>query len=315
MTDNVSPSLREAIEAAVAADEAAQTQEAAPAEQPRGDAGKFAAKEDAPAEPEAKVEPEEPDDYDEGVGLDRETWKLTPAQARERAKALAKEAREAGERAKAYEPIERVLSSRRDALRATFGDETRAIEQLFHLSDWAGRDFPGFVQHLARERGIDLRQLVPQQPAQQDAPQTYEQLVAQAREEARREAERAIQEREVTRALSEFESNASYEFRHDPEVRRVMGGLLQSGAAADFASAYSMAVKAHPTISAKLAERESAERAKREAEERAKRDREKASAAVSVRGAPGTAAPSSLPPPSTVREAVMRAMDSDAGRI
>lgn len=310
MAEDVSPSLREAIEAAVAADEAAaspaQTAEA-PVETSaaeRDEAGRFKAKDEAP-----EAAPEEPDDYDDAVGLDRETWKLTPAQARERAKALAKEAREASERAKAYEPLDRVLAPRRDALRATWGDEGKAVEQLFHLSDWANRDFPGFVRHLAEQRGVDLRALVPQgeQPAQPQAP-NVDHLIAER-------VERVLQERETQRALAEFERNDAFEFRNDGEVRRVMAGLLQSGAAPDLPTAYSMAVKAHPTISAKLAERESAERAKREAEDRARRDREKAAAAVSVRGAPGTAAPSSPPPPSNVREAVLRAMEAAGGRI
>jgi hypothetical protein len=311
MTENVSPSLREAIEAAVAADEAS----AAPAaEQARDEAGRFAG---APPEVETAPEapaPEEPDDYDEGVGLDRETWKLTPAQARERAKALAKEAREASERAKQYEPVERVLAARRDALRATYGDEGRALEQLFHLSDWAGRDFHGFVQHLAQQRGVDLRTLVPQ-PADQQQPQTYEQLVAAAREEARRAAAEEYEQRKISSALQDFESNTAFEFRHEPEIRRVMAGLIQSGAATDYATAYTMAAKAHPTISAKLAERERADAAKRESEEAARRAREKASAAVSVRGAPGTSAPAAAAAPTNVRAAVLAAIEQHGGRI
>ncbi|HEV7457328.1 MAG TPA: hypothetical protein VGN96_11195 [Roseococcus sp.] len=315
MIEEVSPSLRAAIEAAWPAENEDAPPEATQAEQPRGDDGKFAAKEEPAAEPEA-VAPVEDDDYDEGVGLDRETWKLTPAQARERAKALAKEAKEAAERARQYEPLEGILAPRRDALRASFGNEAQALEQLFHLSDWAGRDFPGFVRHLAQQRGVDLRTLVPQQEAPQQAqPQTYDEIVARARDEARRAAAEEYQQREIARSLSEFDANTAYEFRHDPEVRKVMGGLLQSGAASDLPTAYQMAVKVHPVVSAKLAERESAERAKRDAEDRAKRDREKAAAAVSVRGAPGTAVPSAAPPPTTVRDAIMRAMDAGAGRV
>lgn len=315
MTDNVSPSLREAIEAAVAADEAS----AAPVEPARDEAGRFA---EAAPEVEAKPEPEaaapeaEPDDYDEAVGLDRETWKLTPAQARERAKVLAKEAREAAERAKQYEPVERVLSARRDALRATYGDEGRALEQLFHLSDWAGRDFTGFVQHLAQQRGVDLRALVPQQQQpEQGQPQTYEQLVAAAREEARRAAAEEFEQRKISTALQDFDGNTALEYRHDPDIRKLMAGILNSGAASDYVTAYQMAAKAHPTISAKLAERERSEAAKREGEAAAQRAREKASAAVSVKGAPGTSAPASAAAPSTVRAAVMAAVEQHGGRI
>lgn len=310
MTEQHSDDLRALIERAFDAEEA---RTAAP-EPPRDEGGKFAPRE-APAEtseqPEAPAEAPQEDDYDEAVGLDRDTWKLTPAQARERAKALAKEAREASERAKAYEPLDRVIAPRRDALRATFGGEDRALEQLFHLSDWAGRDPAGFLRHFAQERGVDLRGLVPQQAepgAQQPQPPDVDRLIEQR-------VERVLAERETARALQEFERNDAYEFRTDPDVRRVMAGLLQSGAASDLPSAYSMAVKAHPTISAKLAERESAERAKREAEDRARRAAEKASAAVSVKGAPGTATPAAPTIPQSVRAAVERAFEIEAGRV
>jgi hypothetical protein len=308
MTEEVSQSLRAAIEAAYDA-------EVAPAESsgpPRDEGGRFAKGEAAPETPAQAEAPEaastEEDDYDEAVGLDRETWKLTPAQARERAKTLAKEAREAGERAKAYEPLDRVLGPRRDALRATWGGEDRAIEQLFHLSDWADRDFPGFVRHLATQRGIDLRALAPMQDAPQQAQPDVDSMISQR-------VERILAEREVQRTLQDFERNDAFEFRNDADVRRVMGGLLQSGAAPDLPTAYQMAVKAHPTTAAKLAERESAERAKRERDDAARRAAEKAAASASVKGAPGTSAPATRAAPATVRDAVMQAMEMAGGRV
>jgi hypothetical protein len=306
MSEEHSPSLREALEAAIAADAAP---EAAPAPAPapeaegpaRDEAGRFAAKEEAPAAPVVE------DDYDEAVGLDRDTWNLTPAQARERAKALAKEAREATERANSYEPIDRVLSPRRDALRATWGDEGKAVEQLFHLSDWAGRDFPGFVRHLAQQQGYDLRALVPQQHEAQPARPAEPDIEALL--------DRKIQERDATRALQEFDRNTAYEFRTDPAVRQAMSGLLLSGAAIDIATAYDMATRALPPIAAKLAERERAAEAKRTAEERAKKASAAASAAVSVTGAPGTAQPAAPTAPATVRDALNRAMEMHSGSV
>lgn len=320
MTTETPPSVREALEAAAAASEASAAETAAPeATAPQTEApdtaettgpardanGRFASK-------ATEAAPEEEDDYDESVGLDRDTWKLTPAQARERAKALAKERADYEARVKQYEPLDRVLGPRRDALRATWGDEGRAIEQLFHLSDWANRDFAGFVRHLAEQRGVDLRNLVtqqqPQQPGQPEQPADLTTL-------ARQEVARIMQEERLNASLQAFDADASKEFRHDAEIRRVMGGLLQSGAAADLDTAYQMACKAHPTISAKLAERESAERAKREREEAARRAAEKAAAAASVRGAPGTARASATPSrPLSVRE-LLEAGSEQAARV
>lgn len=318
MSETLSPSLREAIEAAMSAAEADPAPASEAPEPARDDAGRFTSTDPAPEAPEAEAAPAPAeaappaDDYDEGLGVSRDLWAQMPTTAREQFRSLAQQRREAEDRAKGYEPLERVLAPRKDALRATFGDEARALEQLFHLSDWANRDFGGFVRHLAEQRGIDLRQLVPAAPAQ-DVPADP---IALARAEARREAERLIAERDTQRALSEFEGNAAYEYRHDAEIRRVMAGLLQSGAAADLPTAYSMATKAHPTISAKLAERERAEAAKRQAEEAARRAQEKAAAAVSVRGSPGTArAPAQSAAPATIRAAAEAAWAAAEGRI
>jgi hypothetical protein len=303
-----SPSLREALEAASnPAPETTAAPEAAPAqEQPgqaRDEAGRF-----APATP-AEASTEE-DDYDESVGLDRETWKLTPAQARERAKVLAKERAEYEGRVKAFEPLDRVLAPRRDALRAAWGDEGRAVENLLHLSDWAGRDFPGFVKHLAQQQGYDLRSLVPQ-PQAAPQPQGYAEAP-----DVNALIEQKLAEREALRSLAEFENNTSREFRSDEQVRRAMAGLIQSGVAADIPTAYEMAVKAIPSVAAKLAERESAERAKRDAEDRARRAREAASASVSVTGSPGTAKPADTrSASSTIRDDLMRAMEMAGGRV
>lgn len=308
MSEGHSPALREAIEAAydqaasAAADPAPETRQ-----QPRAEDGKFAAREEAAGAETVEGAAPEPDDYDEAVGLDRDLWRQIPAQARDRAKALAKEAREAAERAKGFEPIDRVISTRRDALRATWGDEARALESLFHLSDWANRDFPGFVQHLARERGVDLRVLMPPpgEPAQPNTrqPPDIERLV-----------DEKLTQREIARQVTDFDGNTAYEFRNDPDVRKVMSGLLASGAASDLPTAYQMATKAIPTVSAKLAERERAAAAKRDAaEDSARRAREAASAAVSVRGAPGTAAPPAAAAPASVRETLERQLERLAG--
>jgi hypothetical protein len=162
---------------------------------------------------------------------------------------------------------------------------------------------------LAEQRGVDLRSLMPATTADPNQP-------PDARAVAREEARRIVEEERVAASIQEFDRNAAYEFRSDADIRRVMAGLLSSGAAADLPTAYEMAIKAHPTISAKLAERASAEQAKRDAEDAARRAAEKAAAAVSVRGAPGTArVPTVGTAPTSIEEAARAAWDTAAGRI
>lgn len=320
MTEEHSPSLREALAAAWDAPAAeAETPAAEPAPAAEGPArdenGRFKAKEAEPAaEAEAAPEPAatepEPDDYDETTGFERDLWAQLPAPARAKAKEIAEARRQAEERARAFESLERVLASRRDALRATYGGEDRALEQLFHLSDWATRDPAGFARHFIEQRGIDPRTLAPQQAEPgQTAPQPDIETILSQR------VEQALAQRETARALQEFEGNTALEFRHDPDIRRAMAGLIQAGAAHDYATAYEMATKAHPQISAKLAERARAEQAKREREEAARRASAAASAAVSVRGAPGTARPPAAAAPASIRDALIAGWEAEAGRV
>ena len=185
-----------------------------------------------------------------------------------------------------YAPIDAVLSKRRDALTAQYGGVDRALEQLFHLSDWAGRDFQGFVQHLAQQRGISLSSLVPAQQQHDQAQQRQQpdmrQLVAQVVQEQ-------VMTDQVSRDFESFEADATLEFRKDPGIRQTMTVLLQGNIAHDYRQAYTMAAQAHPEIGPKLRTAEAAAAAKADPARVAQAASAKASAAVSIAGAPGTA--------------------------
>lgn len=325
MAEEHSPSLRDALSAsydagtstetaAPAATPAPQqsTPEAAPSSGPQRDpSGRFAPSAgdqpsgtDAPA---ATAAPEMPEGYDPAI------WNVLTPEARSTTAGWAGKQRETfaekEQRLAGYEPMEKVLSSRRDVLTAQYGSVDKALEQLFHLSDFAGRDLPGFIRYLTQARGFDLNQLVqqqqqsPQQPQQQDPRQFVQQLVQEQLAAA-----------DVDRSYNEFMASKDHEFRDDPRVKRVMAALLQSGEAPDYRSAYDMATQAHPEIGPKRRAAEAAAAAKADTARRAEAAGAKASAAVSTVGAPGTARPAAGgTAPSSVRAALVDAFERSAG--
>jgi hypothetical protein len=245
------------------------------------------------------------------AGYDPAVWSmLSPEHQASVSKAIG----ERDTKLKSWEPVDRVLASRRDVLTAQFGGVDKALEQLFHLSDFAGRDPAGFVKYIAQQRGLDLGKLVGQAaPAQGQA-----RPAAPASNDPRALIEAAVEERlaarEVDTSFREFMGDPAFEHRNDPQIKRVMAALLQSGSAQDYRTAYTIAAQAHPDIGPKLRAAEAASAAQSETARRAQAASAKASAAVSVTGAPGTSRPASgSAAPSTVRAAVEAAWASHAG--
>jgi hypothetical protein len=217
---------------------------------------------------------------------------------------------------KGWEPVERVLATRRDALTATYGGVDRGLEQLLGMSDFAGRDPAGFVKWFAQQRGLNLGQLAPaaaqgQGQARAQAPSTSNNdpraLVSAA-------VEQALAQREVDNSYREFIADSAAEHRNDPTIKRVMAALLQAGTANDYRTAYGMAVQAHPELGPKHRAAEAASAAQASVADRAKAASAKVQAAVSVTGAPGTARPAQGgSAPSTVRAALETAWATHAG--
>lgn len=281
---------------------------------PRDPHGRFApgtpGAAEQPGAAAAPAEPEMPEGYDNNV------WALLTPEARATTAGWAGKQRETlAEREKrlaGYEPMERVLSSRRDVLTAQYGSVDKALEQLFHLSDFAGRDLPGFIRYLTQQRGYDLNQLVQQQAQQQQQPQQQD-----PRAWVQQMVQEQLTQAEVDRSYNEFMGSKDFEFREDPRVKRVMAALLTSGEANDYRTAYDMATQAHPEIGPKRRAAEAAAAAQADTKRRAEAAGAKAAAAVSTVGAPGTARPANGgTAPASVRAALVSAFDREpSGRV
>ena len=161
------------------------------------------------------------------------------------------QSRHAMERKK-YEAIDQVLEPQRNMLRAEYGDETKGIQQLFALSDFARKDPAGFLKYFAQQRGIDLRGLVSNAPAQQQVDPTIMQLRQQI-EALNQQVTGFTQQQQntvhetVEVAYNEFASNPEYKYFE--QVRPKMADLLDANLAKDLKSAYEIAVKIDPVVS------------------------------------------------------------------
>lgn len=210
-----------------------------------------------------------------------------------------------GERLKGYESLEQVIGPRRAALAQGFGSEAAAIKALFDLSDFAGRDFPGFVRHLAQQRGVNLRDLI--EPTEQAAPgqPVDPQLAAlqtkldslerklSADEQAKQDAET----RHVAATLAEFAGKKTSDgkpmYPHFEKVRVTMGRLMATGEANSLEQAYTRAVRLDDDLFAE-AQKAEAEARKAAEDAEAKRKAEEARKASksdprSRSGSPGNA--------------------------
>ncbi len=158
-----------------------------------------------------------------------------------------------GQRLKGYESLERVIAPRRAALAQSFGSEAAAVEQLFALSDWAGKDFPGFVRALAQQRGVDLKTLI-DSPAGPQGPVDPHIATLQAKVDkldheraARERAEQDAQARQIATTIATFSGQKTSDgkpmYPHFEKVRESMGALMDTGQATSLEQAYVKAVR------------------------------------------------------------------------
>lgn len=195
---------------------------------------------------------------------------------------------------KAAETLQGVVGPRAQMLAAQYGSPEKGIEALFQLSDFAARDFPGFVRYLAQQRGFDLSQLAMTQPTQ--AAPVDPNLAATHQRIGQLESfilsqQRAQQERETAELNRQIEAfKADPKHAHFDDLRQDMAKLIQGGLATDLPDAYEKAMWANPGVRAKVIESQRAQEEatrKAEAEKRAVEARKNATINVATKGTVG----------------------------
>lgn len=250
----------------------------------RGPDGRFVAR-----TPEGQTQPQEVQDQDipeapASWSSVTAHWKALPSEVRQalidRDAADQKSREETGERLKTYSDLERIVGPRAAALTQSFGSPAVALEQLFALSDMAGRDFPGFVRMLAQQRGVDLKSLIEQGGAQASTDPNIAALqneIGQLKSKLseRERAEEQAKEQEAGGIIKAFREQKSDKGEllhpHFDAVSQQVGAILKSGAAATLEQAYKIAVAADDKLQAKIAaDAEKARKANEEAEAKAR---------------------------------------------
>ncbi len=241
----------------------------------------------------------------EWSAADHEAFRaLPPAQQKfilDKATAAAKREQDATAKASQYAAIEEILAPRREHLAINGLNDATYLKQLTTLSDWAARDPKGFVQWFAQNRGITPEELWPVEggqpqldPVLASMKQEIDNLKGYIQNQQRTGEQSSQQQLQAT--ISQFENAKDAQGRPEhpyfQQVRRYMGGLMGASPNLDLKTAYDMACRADPDVSAKMA---SAQRARDEAE-RARQNRAKA-AAASKAGASVSGTPASPTPP------------------
>lgn len=150
----------------------------------------------------------------------------------------------------AYEAIEKILEPRRSRLSAMYGNEAKALEQLFALSDFAEKDPRGFLEYFAQQRGIDLRGQAQTGQQQIDPNVTaLQQQLAQTQQsiQSMQQAQNDAVYQQVEQSFNEFVSSNEAPYLED--VKEDMAFLLENGKATSWKSAYDMAIKLNPAVS------------------------------------------------------------------
>jgi hypothetical protein len=241
----------------------------------------------------------------EWSAADHEAFRALPvAQQKfilDKATSAAKREQDATAKATQYAAIEEILAPRREHLAINGLTDATYLKQLTTLSDWAARDKIDFARWFIQNRGITPEELWPVEGGQPQLDPTVAALQQRLDkfeayfQNQQRTGEQSSQQQLQTE-LQRFESarNAQGQAEHPyfQQVRRHMGGLMGAGVAPDLKTAYDMACRADPEVSAKMA---SSQRAKDEAE-RARQNRAKA-AAASKAGASVSGTPASPTPP------------------
>jgi len=348
-------SLRDELEAAIRVDQTPEspssehggtTPDAKPDDRSRDDQGKFAKKDDKPADPTKK-----PDDAAKPNSQEADKPKETDAQnlVNEPPKSWNAEARDLFNKAdpklrdyiarrsieqqegveklkQTYEqkagfademwseiaPYAQLIQSKGGTPRAAIGDLLRT-SAIFHTGTPVQR--VQAIQQIADQFGIDLAQAAqfraqPTDPTIQTLLQKVQQLEGTLSTQTQEQQE--SQNNALLAQVERFKADKPY----FEDVRYLMGTLLDSGQAKDLQDAYDMAVYANPSIRSRVLAEQQATSSQRNVQAAQEQAAKAKSAAISVNGAPGMGSSSSGSAPApNLRAELTRAFTGSGSRI
>lgn len=195
----------------------------------------------------------------------------------------------AGQQIKAFEPIGKVIEQFSHVFQKNGLQPHDGIARMMAVNEMLETDAPTAIREIAKAYGVNLQGETAQDANPESA--AVAELKAElakvkshltAQERQKYEAEQST----LAREIADFAKDKP----HFESVRKIMAGLMQSGAAETMQEAYERAVYADPTIRQSLqVEAQKAAEEKRKADEAKRVSDAKKAAGVNVKSSPGQA--------------------------
>jgi hypothetical protein len=196
----------------------------------------------------------------------------------------------AGQQIKAFEPIGKVIEQYGHVFAKNGLQPHDGIARMMAVNEMLETNPRAAIAEIAKAYGVNLQGTSDEQNATPESPRIAELEARLARQEAHLTAQmRQRQEaeaNELAREIADFAKDKP----HFESVRKVMAGLMNSGAAETMQDAYDRAIYADPTIRQSLqVEAQTKAEEQRKAEEAKRLSAAKKAAGVNVKSSPGQA--------------------------
>jgi hypothetical protein len=126
-------------------------------------------------------------------GIDPQVFQTLPAETQAHLARTMDDLNGRQQRVARLEQVEQLIAPRRDAWALNGMTEGQALNQLFALSDFAGRDPAGFIKYMAENSGVDLEELVATHEPVDPQFAALQREIAELRGERTRETQERLQ--------------------------------------------------------------------------------------------------------------------------
>lgn len=194
----------------------------------------------------------------------------------------------AGQQIKAFEPIGKVIEQFSHVFQKNGLQPHDGIARMMAVNEMLEANPETAIREIAKAYGVNLQGTTDEQNATPESPRIAELEARLARQEAHLTAQLREKQEADNAALAREIADFAKDKPHFESVRKVMAGLMNSGAAETMQEAYDRAIYADPTIRQSL-QVESQQKAEeqRKAEEAKRISAAKKAAGVNVKSSPG----------------------------
>jgi hypothetical protein len=218
-------------------------------------------------------------------------WAALPPDTREYIAQRDKESHEAisraGQQIKAFEPIGKVIEQFSHVFQKNGLQPHDGIARMMAVNEMLEQNAPAAIREIAKAYGVNLQGETEQTASPENA-RVAELEAKLAKVESHLTAQQRQQLQAENNALAREIADFAKDKPHFESVRKVMAGLMTSGASETMQDAYDKAVYADPTIRQSiLADQQKANEEKRKTDEAERVKAAKKAAGVNVKSSPG----------------------------